>query len=328
MHSTVVAPLYRRLATGLFLLAIASLSCAAAQQTPSEIRIAGLKGPTSIGMLELIHDAPVLDGTATKFEIVTTPDLMVSRILSGSTDVAFLPINLAANLYAKGVPIVLAATTGDGVIYLVTSLPGITTIRDLAGRKVYNAERGSTPEFVLDYLLERNGIDPVNGLTVDYSFSHIELAQQIAAGRIDTAVLPEPFATMAMAQNPKLHIAIDLQKAWEQAVGSSSPYPTSAMVVRRSVAEQHPALVSALLGAERQSIDWVNANPQEAGALAEKYIGLPAAIVARAMPRLNLRFVSAQASKTEVDRFLRILSSFSPASVGGKLPDAHFYLGS
>lgn len=287
--------------------------------------VAGLNGPTAIGMLKLMSEAPVIGGVRTRFEVVSTPDLMVARILSGSAQVAFLPLNLAANLYAKGVPVQLAATTGDGVLYVVTSLPGVTSVADLRGKRLYNSERGSTPEFILDFVLEHAGIDPGRDLTVDYTYNHVELAQEAATGRVDLAVLPEPFAAMAIARNPKLRIVIDLQKEWGMMTGTNAAYPTTAMVITRSLGAEAPALVSALLRAERASISWANANPGAAGGLAERYIGLPAKVVAAAVPRMNLRYVPALQAEGGVERFLRELSSFDPASIGGKLPDSRFY---
>lgn len=315
-------------ATGLLLFAVlVPLSQLSASPIPAQVTIAGLRGPTSIGMLHLIEGKPTLAGTATRYEIVSTPDLMVSRILTGSADFAFLPLNLAANLYAKGVPIELAATTGDGVLYLLSSRPDVQSVADLRGKRIYNIARGSTPEFMLDFVLEHNGIDPSSDVTVDYTYSHIELAQAMAAGRVDLGVLPEPFATIAISKNPRLRVVVDFQKQWARFHGGGAAYPTSALVVRRSLARRDPQLVSAFLGAEKESIAWAVAHPAAAGTLAERYLGMPGAVVAAAMPRLNLRFASASEAYGQVQTFLTEFLAFDPKSIGGKLPDSGFYFG-
>lgn len=296
-----------------------------ASPLPTQITVAGLKGPTSIGMLQLMQNEPRFGGVASRYEVVSTPDLMVSRILTGSADFAFLPLNLAANLYAKGVPIELAATTGDGVLYVLSSRSDVHSLADLRGKKIYDISRGSTPEFMLDYILEHNGIDPSHDVTVDFTYSHIELAQQMAAGRIDLGVLPEPFATIALTKNKNLRVVVDLQKEWGKLEGTGKSYPTSALVVRRSLAQEHPEIVRQLLSAEKDSIDWVNAHPEAAGGLADKYLGLPGPVVAAAMGRLNLRFVSAKDAYPSVQSFLKEFLAFDAQSIGGKLPDSHFY---
>lgn len=306
---------------------LASTARAAASPLPDHVTIAGLKGPTSIGMLQMLEEKPSFAGVPSRYEIVSTPDLMVARLLTGSADFAFLPLNLAANLYAKGVPIELAATTGDGVLYLLTSRSDINSIADLKGKTIYDVSRGSTPEFMLDFILEHNGIDPQRDVTIDFTYSHIELAQQMAAGRVTLGVLPEPFATIALSKNKKLRVVVDLQKQWEKIQGTTRPYPTSALVVKRSLAESAPAVVSSVLEAEKRSIDWVVSHPERAGMLAQRYLGLPAPVVAAAMPRLNLSFAPAAEAYNEVQTFLREFMAFDPQSIGGKLPDARFYFG-
>lgn len=314
-----------RLVLGLLLLASASL--VPLYSLPQKITVAGLKGPTSIGMLQLMDQKPAMDGVPTTFEVVSTPDLMVSRILTGNADFAFLPLNLAANLYAKGVPIELAATTGDGVLYVLTSRPDVKKLADLKGKTIYDIARGSTPEFMLDYVLEHNGINPSRDLTIDFTYSHIELAQQMAAGRVDLGVLPEPFATIALSKNHSLRVAFDLQKEWGKLHDTGTPYPTSALVVRSALAKTDPALVRRLLEAEKESIHWVNTHPVAAGRLANEFLGLPAGVVAQAMPRLNLRFVPAAEAYPDVQAFLGDFLKFDAKSIGGKLPDSGFYFG-
>ncbi len=291
------------------------------------LHIFGLTGPTSIGMLPLFRTPPDLGaGYRASIEAVSSPDLIVARLLSGEADFAFLPINLAANLYARGLPIELAATTGGGVLYVVTSRDDIHSLRDLAGKTVYGSSQGSAPEFIMDYLLEKNGVDPKRDLTQLFTYAHSELALALAAGRVDLAVLPEPFVSIALAKNPGLHIAIDLQKEWGRIESGGSSYPLTALVVKRSLAEADPLAVSRFLAAERASMSWVVAHPAEAGVLAQRYLDMPAEIVAAAIPRLSLRYVPARDARPAVDRFLSVLYSFDPASIGGRKPDERFYL--
>ncbi|NMC27232.1 MAG: ABC transporter substrate-binding protein, partial [Syntrophomonadaceae bacterium] len=74
------------------------------------------------------------------------------------------------------------------------------------------------------------------------------------------------------------------------------------------------------------SIDWVNKNPAEAGALVgKKDLGIPADVAVVAIPRCNIRYMSAMDAKPAVDKYLQILLDFSPNTVGGKLPDANFF---
>ncbi len=328
--------IFKRTALGFLLLlaALLLLPCGwssaegRAEAPPDRVlHVFGLKGPTSIGMLALFRTPPDLgDGYRASVEAVASPDLIVARLLSGEADFAFLPINLAANLYARGAPIRLAATTGGGVLYVVTSRSDIHSLRDLAGKTLYGSSQGSAPEFIVDYLLEKSGVDPVHGLRQIFTYAHSELALALAAGRVDLAVLPEPFVSIALAKNPSLHVAIDLQQAWRTVEGSDHGYPLTGLVVKRSLAESAPKEVLRFLHAERSSMEWVIAHREEAGALAHRYLDMPAEVIAAAIPRLSLRYVPAREALPAVERFLQVLYSYDPASIGGRMPDEQFYI--
>jgi len=334
-HGACFPPRWRRL-QAILLISSALLATGGARlaaegraEAPAErsLQIFGLKGPTSIGMLPLFGDPPDLGaGYRASVQAVSTPDLIVSRLLSGEADFAFLPVNLAANLYARGVPIQLAATTGGGVLYVVTSRSDIHSLRDLAGKTLYGSSKGSAPEFIMDYLLEKSGVDPVRGLTQVFTYAHSELALALAAGRVDLALLPEPFVSIALAKNPALKVAIDLQREWGRIEGSGSSYPLTALGVKRKLAAEDRNAVTRFLAAERSSMGWVVAHPAEAGALAQRYLDMPGEVVAAAVPRLSLRFVPAGEARTAVRRFLAVLYSYDPASIGGRMPDERFYL--
>ena len=87
----------------------------------------------------------------------------------------------------------------------------------------------------------------------------------------------------------------------------------------------NPGIVTAFMEAYSRSIEWVNENPGEAGKLAEKHgFGIPAAVAAQAVPRLNLRFLDAGKAEKVMEEYLRVLYTFAPNSIGGSLPDEDF----
>lgn len=286
------------------------------------VRIGGLKGPSSVGMMGLISGTA--KGVSIDFQVVPTPDVMTARVLSGEVDGAALPINLAANLYNKGVPYVLAAITGNGVIHLASVDGTVKSIADLKGKKVYNVNKGSTPDFLLRYLMSKAGLSE-GDVTVDFSLSQTDLVQYFAAGKAEIAVIPEPFLTLAMKKNPRLQAGIDLQEEWGRVSGTGKSYPATAFFVKRSFLEEHPEAGKALLAAYADSIQWVQQNPLEAGRRAEQYLEIPQALVAEAMPRLGLAFVPASEAKADVRAFLSLLYDYAPQSIGGKLPDEAFF---
>lgn len=293
-----------------------------------ELTVAGLKGPTSIGMMRMFEEPPNLgEGVDLDFSIVPTPDNMVSKLLSKEIDIASLPTNLAANLYNKGAPYIMGGITGFGNLYIVTTRDDVASVKDLKGKTVYNIAKGSTPDFMLKHVLLENNIDPEEDLIIDFTFNHVEIAPNIIAGKVDLALLPEPFVTIVRSKKPEVKVAVDIQEEWKKIHGGEDSYPISCFVVNENLLQSHPEVVERFLKAYEQSIVWVNENPKEAGELTKKYMEMPAPVVAKAMPDLNLQFIQGAAAKPVVEPYLKVFLSFAPKSIGGSLPDEKFYGG-
>jgi len=293
---------------------------------PQTLKVAALKGPTAFSMIKMFEEAPALgENVTTEFELLPSPDAAVAKLVQGELDIAVLPLNLTAVLYNKDLPYRLGATTGSGVLYLVTTRDDVNSWQDLAGRTVYNLSKGATPDLVFSHLLRRKGLTPGKDLEVNFSYSHTELAPALIEGLVDTAVLPEPFVTMVLAKNPEARIALDLQKEWQSVSEKGTTYPMTGLLIKDSLAAQ-PELVAAFLDAYRDSVDFVTEYPTEGGALVEKHkVGLPASLAAKAIPRLNISLVPAMEAKEAVMDYFSVLFDQNPASIGGKLPDANYF---
>ena len=70
--------------------------------TGVEYNIASLKGPTTMGMVKLMSDSEA-GMTLNKYNVsvYATADEIVTGVVSGNTDIANVPANLAAVLYNK-----------------------------------------------------------------------------------------------------------------------------------------------------------------------------------------------------------------------------------
>jgi NitT/TauT family transport system substrate-binding protein len=305
---------------------LACLALASAAADPKTIVVGALKGPSGIGMARLFEAPPVpSDGSAVKVVAVPSADLMIAKLASGEYDAGVLPINAAAKLYSAGVPLRLAAIVGDGMVSFLTSDASIAALADLAGKRVSVAGQAATPDFVLRKLLKGVGLDPDADLKLDYALPYPEAAAALAGGKISVALLPEPFATMALAANPALRSPIDIAALWTAQTGQKS-YPMTAFVVSSKLVAERPAALQSILRAYADSIAWVVAKPIEAGALVERLdLGLKAAVASKAIPRSAFVFESARKARPAVERILGVFLELSPASVGGKLPDDGFY---
>ena len=120
-------------------LMISLLACGAfAAKTESGVRIAGLKGPTTMGLVKLMDDAE--NGKAQndyEFTMVTAADELTALVAGNKVDIALLPANVAGVLYNKtkgGISVIDVNTLG--VLYLVSSDTSVTSIDQLKGKTV------------------------------------------------------------------------------------------------------------------------------------------------------------------------------------------------
>ena len=140
-----------------------------------------------------------------------------------------------------------------------------------------------------------------------------------------TAVmLPQPFATAAQSQVEGLKVRMDMSAEWDK-LGGGSRMITACLMVRKDFAEKNPEAVDILLKEYKASADWVNANVDAAADLTEKYINVKAAIAKKAIPLCNVVCITGSEMKTAAEKYLNVLFSQNPASVGGKLPAADFF---
>ena len=309
------------------LAAIAGLGFASGKKTaePEPLTIYGLKGPSGVGMIRLFETPPEVRGMRVSVEALASGDLMAARFIAGEAKVGILPSNVAAKIAASGKPVQLAAVTGLGMLSLLSSDPSVRTIADLRGRKIAVAGQGAVPDYVFRKILTTYQINPGTDVTLDYSLAYPEIAQSLIAGRIDLAIIPEPFATMARQGSGSLAQVSDIQAEWEKAGGQGN-YPITVLVVDTQFAKENGDGMRTILAAVKDSIEWVKANPVEAGALVEKHeLGLRAPVVAASVPRSNFAFIDAKAARPTLTALYETLLEFAPDSIGGRLPDDSFY---
>jgi len=285
---------------------------------PPALSCAVLNGPTGLGTLAMMGSSPY------SFDLVTDPKLLIPSLVQGQYQAAVVPSNMGALLHAKGAPYSIAAVVGYGVLYVVGSSDPLQGIKDLQDKTLYLSGKGATPDYLTQYLLHNASMQIGEDIQLDYSFTHPDLTRTLIAGRVDYALLPEPFCTMALQAREDLNIVLDYQAEWEQTQGRV--YPISVLLVSNELKQQEQ-LLETFLSDYRQSIQWVNNHPLEAAAKApEQGFTLSTEVLEEAIPRCNLQFSPLQESRQELDAFFSVLYNLNPASIGGELPSDESYL--
>ena len=289
------------------------------------VKIAGLKGPTSIGLVKLMEDNEA--GTSAnkyEFTVAGAADEVTPKLIKGELDMAAIPSNLASVLYnnTEGKIKVLAINT-LGVVYIVDKGVGITSVADLKGKTIYATGKGSTPEYALRYILKENGIDPDNDVTIEWKSEPTEVVAVLSSGD-GVAMLPQPYVTIAQSKVEGLNVALDLNAEWEK-LDTKSMLITGVVVARTEFIEKYPNTVKKFLEEYKASTEYATAEVATAATLVEKFGLFKAAVAEKAIPKCNITYIAGEEMKTALEEYLNILYNFNPASVGKQLPAEDFY---
>ena len=305
-----------------------SLAACAGKTEDVSVKVAGLKGPTSMGMVKLMDDAAAGKSEGKyEFSLAGSADEVTPALIQGKIDIAAVPANLASVLYnnSEGKVKLLAVNT-LGVIYLVEAGgETVNSVEDLRGKTIIGSGKGSTPEYSLRHILSKNGLDPDKDVNIEWKSEHTEVVQTLAGSGEGIGLLPQPFVTVAQTQIEGLRIALDLTEEWSK-VGEGSQMITGVMAVNAGFAEKHPQAVKTFLKEYAASVDWVNANVEDAAALTEKFDIIKAPIAKKALPYCNIVCISGDEMKAPVSGYLQVLYDEEPKAVGGKLPGDDFYI--
>jgi len=293
-----------------------AVGCAKAPADP--MRIAALKGPTGMGISYLMQE----NTKDYAVELYDAPDAVVGKFVNGEIDVAAVPLNLAATLYNKteGNVVMLCVDT-LGVLYVVENDDTVNAFTDLNGKTIQATGEGSTPQFVLDYLLNLNNM--TDSVKVDYVGEHTALAALLASGESKLGMLPEPFVSSVLLKNASARIALDLNAEWEAATGTK--LVLGVYIASRDYYNAHADAVQKFLTDYASSVERVNTQSDAPKLIADLGLVGSEDIAKLAIPRSNIVCITGDEMIASSSAVLNVLFTANPASVGGALPDDDFY---
>ena len=287
------------------------------------LRVGSLKGPTTMGLVNLMSEVESGAKNGYSFEMQSQPDVIMSELVSGKLDIALLPANVAAVAYNKtnhGVSAIDINTLG--VLYCVTGDENVKSVKDLAGKTVLSTGQGASPEYVLNYLLEKNGVTDCD---VQFKSEATEIAALLKQDPAQIAILPQPFVTVATAQNDQLKVAFSLTDEWKS-VSPDSKLLTGVTVVRNEVLENRAAEVDQFIADHQASTEKATTDVDATAELVAKYgIIAKAPVAKKALPNCNIVAIAGDEMKTDLAGYLQVLFDANPKSVGGTMPEDDFY---
>ncbi|MFV0499564.1 MAG: ABC transporter substrate-binding protein, partial [Bacilli bacterium] len=258
---------------------------------PINVRTMALKGPTAMGLVEFMNNAPNYTDNNYEFTITAAVDEVTSSIVKGNTDLAAVPANVASVLYnnTDGAVEVLGINT-LGVLYIVESGDTISSIEDLRGKTIYAPGKGATPEYALTYLLNENGMEIGTDVFVEWKSEPAECLAVLSSTQNAIAMLPQPFVTTATMKNENIQVRLDLTNEWnllQEGKENPSSLVTGVIIGRKDFIEENPEVINNYMDYYAKSVDYVNSNVEEAAELVGTYDIVPAQVAAKAIPNCN-----------------------------------------
>ena len=301
---------------------IGATACSKTKKTGVTVNIGVLKGPTGMSAAWLMdQNDQKLSANEYNFTVAGTPDAITGQLINGDMDIAALPTNAISALYNKTEgKISVLGVNALGVLYILENGNSINSVSDLAGKTILASGKGSTAEYVLNYILEKNGVIA----EIVWAAEHSEAATLALKGDYDIVMLPEPFVTNVTAKSDAFRVALDLTEEWE-ALGNGE-LTMGGIAVRTAFLEEHPDAVKAFVDEYGKSVAFTNSQPEDAAKLIAKYEIAAEEVAKNAIPRCNIVWLHGKDYKAVLENFLGVVYDANPAGIGGKMPGDDFYL--
>lgn len=303
-------------------------SSSAAPAEKANVSVVAIAGPTGVGLVDLMEKN--VNGAAANnytFTVVSDPQQAVAAVVNGSANIAAVPTNLASTLYKKttGNVQVLAVNT-LGVLYMLENGDSIKTVADLRGKTIYTSGQGANPEYILRYVLEKNGLNPDKDVKIEFVADNDTLGTLVANGTAKVAMVPEPKATACLKQNAAVKNVLNMTAEWSKVSGDTSTLMMGCVVARKDFVQNNADAVAKFLTEYEASINAVKADIPAAAQLCVTHGIIPKAPIAQAaIPNCNLTFVDGNEMKTQLSGYLKVLFDYNPAAIGGAMPADDFY---
>ncbi len=271
--------------------------------------IAVLNGPSAIPCSYLMEEKPEYN-----YLSCASAQIALPKLIKGEADIGFLPPNLAAKVYTdnKGALLCLGIC-GNGNLFLITKNQDFTDLSQLEGKTIACAGQGATPEYVMNYILNKKGIKDV---TLDFSTPNAQIAAMVLSGKFEYALAPEPFASVAKEKDSAVKL-VSISKEFSAVTGGSD-FPMTLLVVNKKYAENHKKEISKFINQYEKAVKRTVKTPWEAAELSEKHeLGLKAVVAQKAIPNCAFTWIPAKKSKAEIEMLLKLFNQ--------PLPDAGFY---
>jgi sulfonate transport system substrate-binding protein len=190
----------------------------------------------------------------------------LKAVLGGSADVVSGYFDHCVNLAAKKQELVsfVVYDRYPGLVLVVSPSHGkeISSVKDLAGKKVGVSAPGSSTDFFLKYLLKKNGLDSTSAAVIGVGLGATAVAA-MEQGQIDAAVMLDPAVTVLQGSHPDLKILADTRTQKDTLAMFGGEYPGGALYSTAAWVNSHEKEVQALTNAIVSTLSWIHSHSAE-----------------------------------------------------------------
>ena len=292
-----------------------------------DVRVKTYNGLPAISICKLIKEEENIKSSyKTSYTIESNDKKLVESLNKKQVDIALVPTDMAAKVYNKNSSYQICASIGQGSYYLVTSDPEVTGFNStLINKEIAIAGENSMTDNIVKAILKKNNIDETL-VKFKYTNTVPELVKTLTLGEIYTGIVPETSLTSLLYKHSGLKILASTNDAYENTFDISEGYPQFSVIVRKDFAKNNKEYVNKFLSKVKESIEFVNNNPLQAGAYGEELkIPIKPQILSKAIKRCNLKFIEIDKFKQNYEYFFDILYNYNNEAVGGTVPDESIY---
>ena len=292
-----------------------------------DVRVKTYNGLPAISICKLIKEEENIKSSyKTSYTIESNDKKLVESLNKKEVDIALIPTDMAAKVYNKNSSYQIFASIGQGSYYLVTSDPEVRGFNStLINKEIAIAGENSMTDNIVKAILKKNNIDETL-VKFKYTNTVPELVKTLTLGEIYTGIVPETSLTSLLYKHSGLKILASINDAYENTFDISEGYPQFSVIVRKDFAKNNKEYVNKFLSKVKESIEFVNNNPLQAGAYGEELkIPIKPQILSKAIKRCNLKFIEIDKFKQNYEYFFDILYNYNNEAVGGTVPDESIY---
>lgn len=190
----------------------------------------------------------------------------LTAVLGGSADVVSGYFDHCVNLAAKGqnLQAFVVYDRYPGLVLVVSpkQTGTITSIKDLAGKRIGVTAPGSSTHYFLNYILKKNGVDASRIGVIGVGIGQTAVAA-MEQGSVDAAVMLDPAVTLLQGRNKDLRILSDTRSEKDTLEVFGGEYPGGALYTKADWIEKNPKTAQAMTTAIVNTLKWIHSHTPE-----------------------------------------------------------------